>query len=270
MKLSISNIAWPIEQDEQVAAFLEKNSVRGIEIAPTKIWQEPLKATDNEIKRYRDFWQKFSIEIVAFQAILYGKPSLTVFGDKKSRQNTIDYLKSMIELAQKLGAKVLVFGSPKNRLAGDLPKEEIDDISYDFFSVLGKEAQDNGVFLCIEANPVCYNADFITTADQAISLVKRVNSPGFMLHLDTACMALSNDDACAVIKKGFSYLKHFHISEHMLGQVGEKTEIDHALCASALKSLSYANWVSIEMREQKKPFSLSTLRKAVEYVKSIY
>jgi len=38
MKLAVSNIAWPREQDAAVADLLREHGVRGIEVAPTKVW----------------------------------------------------------------------------------------------------------------------------------------------------------------------------------------------------------------------------------------
>lgn len=41
MNLSISNIAWDSKEDTSVIALLNELNVKGIEVAPTKIWTTP-------------------------------------------------------------------------------------------------------------------------------------------------------------------------------------------------------------------------------------
>ena len=40
MKISASNIAWKKEYDEQMIEFLSQNGCEGLEIAPTRIFEE--------------------------------------------------------------------------------------------------------------------------------------------------------------------------------------------------------------------------------------
>ncbi|NBK98115.1 MAG: DUF1967 domain-containing protein [Erysipelotrichia bacterium] len=47
------------------------------------------------------------------------------------------YLKKIIDLAQKLDVKVLVFGSPKNRFIGNMDRNEAYQIAIEFFKELG-------------------------------------------------------------------------------------------------------------------------------------
>ena len=65
MKLAVSSIAWEPEEDESVAETLMELGVEGVEVAPTKIWPQPLRATDREIEAYRNFWESRGIRIVA-------------------------------------------------------------------------------------------------------------------------------------------------------------------------------------------------------------
>ncbi|MEY3826102.1 MAG: hypothetical protein RLZZ148_916 [Cyanobacteriota bacterium] len=98
MKIAISNIAWQIEEEPAIANLLQQLNIKGVEIAPTKIWQNPLTATDAEIKKYREFWQGYGIEIVAMQALLFGRNDLTIFESKEKRQATLSYLYIFIKL----------------------------------------------------------------------------------------------------------------------------------------------------------------------------
>src|SRR4051812_46579534 len=113
MRLAISNIAWPSGDDAVVAPLLVEHGAEGVELAPTKVWPRPLEASAAEVRAYRAWWERRGLRLVALQALLFGRPDLTLFGDPATRRRTVDYLKGMISLAAALGAGPLVFGAPR-------------------------------------------------------------------------------------------------------------------------------------------------------------
>ncbi len=268
MKLAISNIAWPSSADEAVAELLIAHGVQGIEVAPPKLWAQPLTATDEQIKECRRFWNSLGIEIVAAQSLLFGRPEMTIFDDVAVRRQTFDYLVRMIDLCARLGCQSLVFGSPKNRRIGTQPRGEIWPVAVEFFAGLAEAAQRSGTCVVLEANPPQYGADFITHAADAIELVQVVNRPGLRLHLDTACMTLAGDDVTAILERGLPWLKHFHISDEELRPVGTG-QVPHETIAGALRATPYKEWLSIEMRECQ-PFTIEGLAQAVEFAQRTY
>lgn len=108
MKLAISNIAWTNEEEADVAAKLQELGVRYIEIAPTKIWSDPTKATIEQINEYIEWWKKYDIEIVAFQSMLFARPDLKMFESSELRDETRQYLADFLRLAGDMGASRLV------------------------------------------------------------------------------------------------------------------------------------------------------------------
>ncbi len=269
MKLAVSNIAWPREQDAAVALLLNELGIGGIEIAPTKIWPNPLAATDAEIDEYRHFWSERGIAIVAAQALLFGKPELTIFESASIREQTLEYLAGIVRVCARLGAGSLVFGSPKNRRVGTMPADEGSRIAVEFFARLGEIAANAGTCVVLEANPEVYGADFITRAAEAIALVERVNHPGFQLHLDTGCMTLAGDSIPATFEEAFPLLRHFHVSEPNLDAPGSSGTVDHAAFAEQLRERRYQGWVSLEMREPK-PFELAAFAESLRWLATNY
>lgn len=269
MKIAISNIAWQLEEEETIANIMQDLNIKGVEIAPTKIWNQPLFATDDEIKSYRNFWASKNIEIVSLQALLFGRNDLTIFDDHNTRKATLNYLKEIINLGSKLGAKVFVFGSPKNRNIGNLKVEEAQEIAQEFFYNLGEFALEKGVIFCIEPNPTIYNCNFVTNSHQGLELVTKVNSKGFGLHLDSAGMTLSEENIEPALTNAIDKLCHFHISEPYLGQVGDN-QVNHPIFAQTLRSLNYPHWVSIEMKTQHPTDNVSAVTKALKSAIAVY
>lgn len=268
MKIAVSNIAWPVEADEAVAGALAALGVTGIEVAPTKAWPNPLDATDAAIDEYRRFWEARDIAVVAAQALLFGRPELTLFDDAATRERTFTYLSGIVRVCARLGAKALVFGSPKNRRIGNRAVADVLPEAVEFFGRLADVAASHGTCVVLEANPPEYGADFVTDAAQAADLVRSVNHPGFRLHLDSACMTMAGDNPDEVIPAAAPLLAHFHASEPRLAPLGTGG-VDHARFAAQLRAGNYAGWVSIEMK-QTDPFDVNSVGNAVRMVQEVY
>ncbi len=269
MKIAISNIAWDHKQDDQIIEILSKFDIRGLEIAPTKIWPDPVNTSLEEINRYRQFWLKKNIRIIAMQSLLYRHPELTIFENAEARQNTQKYLCKIIKLAGKLGVKNVVLGSPTNRKTYGLNYESILKIAKDFFYKIADVAQANQLNFCIEPNPKEYGTDFVTNTDQAIQLVEIINHPHFRLHLDSGAMALNKENYHDVISRAIKYTTHFHISEDNLILIGQGL-VNHETVANSLKKNKYQGWVSIEMRSKQDDSDLKNVEDSLKLVTSIY
>ncbi len=271
MNIAISNIAWNKKEDGEIAKILQKYDISGIEIAPTKIWENPLEAKGKEIREYKKYWLNNGINIVAMQSLLYGHPELTIFDSKEIREKTRSYISRIIDLSFLLGSKIMVFGSPRNRLINGLNYNKALEIACEFFYKIAEICKQYEIFFCIEPNPPQYGADFILNTNDAIKLVKAVNHPHFRLHLDTSTMAINKESYDDSIKNGLSLLKHFHISEPYLEPVRKEGKVDHQTIAGILKKLHYNNkWVSIEMRSLDNVSNKERVNKALELVTKIY
>ncbi|ULL19030.1 sugar phosphate isomerase/epimerase [Paenibacillus sp. H1-7] len=271
MKYSISNIAWNSVEDEAIINLLPSYGFTGVEIAPTKINEKPLEITKDDAREYKKYWLSKNIEVVAMQSLLYGRPDLTIFGDKKTRKETLEYLIKIIELGVQIGVKAFVFGSPKNRLVGNTPKDTINEIALSFFGKLGEVANSHGAVFCIEPNPRDYGCDYIINTNEAIELVKNVNQRGFGLHLDAAAMTLNSEDIPLVLESAIDYTNHFHISEPYLEPIGSSGKVNHSSIAAVLKKLNYSKYISIEMKQQSQDSSnKSIVAKSLDFVSKTY
>lgn len=246
MRLAISNIAWAPSDETQAADLLAATGITGVEIAPTAKWPRPLEASAAEVAAYRAFWESRGVRIVALQALLFGRTDLTIFENVEKRRVTFEYLSGMIRLAADLGARVLVFGSPKNRQVGALARAEANRLAQSFFHDLGEVAVAHDTVFCIEPNPPEYGCDFLTTSTEALDLIRSVNSPGLGLHLDAGGMTLSREPLAAV-DVSLPWLRHFHISEPHLAAIGGGGS-DHSGYGETLARIGYQGWTSIEMR----------------------
>ena len=246
MKLAISNIAWSSALEPRAADLLADHGVEGVEVAPTMHWPALGTVEATAADRYRTFWNDRHIRIVAMQAVLYGRPDLTIFESPGQRAATTAYLDRVFELGERLGATVVVFGSPKNRRVGALADDRVEEIACEFFGALGDRAHRRGIVVGIEANPVDYGCDFLTDSTTGIAFVRRLDHPGIGCHLDLGGMII-NDEAPSHVITTAGPLAHSHASEPFLHPLGEHPEM-HREAGAALRSAGFDGWVSIEMR----------------------
>jgi sugar phosphate isomerase/epimerase len=247
MRLAVSNLAWSRPDDARAAAILVGAGAAGIELAPTKVWPEPLEVAPAAVRAYRSFWSEHGLEVVALQALLYGHPELVLFEGPRARRALLARLDGMAALAELLGAPVLVFGAPANRRRGELSAEAAREIATAFFREAGSLCADRGVVICIEPNPPESGCDFVTTLREGVELVRLVDSPGVRLHLDSAALTLAGDQPAELVA-AMPLLHHFHVSEPGLAPIGSGG-VDHAGFGRALAAAGYCGWRSLELKE---------------------
>ena len=89
----------------------------------------------------------------------------------------LQHLSSVCRIGAGLGATRLVFGSPKNRDRTGLSDQQARDVAVPFFRRLGTIAQSYGVVICLEPNPTCYGANFMTTSAETAQVVEQIDHP---------------------------------------------------------------------------------------------
>ena len=265
-RLAVSNIAWEPGEDARVADVLQREAVTGVEIAPTKWREKPFDASAADIAAYRHAWEDRGLRIVSLQALLFGRPDLKLFASSESRLQLADYLRRVIDFASAVGAHAMVFGSPKNRLRGDLSMPDAMSIAVDFLRDIGGYCAERGTAMCIEANPVEYGCDFVTTTAEAVALCRAVNHPGVRVNVDLGGITMSHEDVSAAIAGAGDVMGHYHASEPNLAEIGAASP--HAEAGRALSDIGYARWISIEMRAHGD--NVAAVERAVARTKKAY
>ena len=267
MRLSVSNLAWPSALDSEAFARLAALGVDGLEVAPTRLadWDQ---LTPAKLAEYHRKVADAGLVVSSLQAIMFGRPELQLFGGAEIFAAFCDHMRLVAEIAGTLGAKVMVFGAPRNRLRGDISQQDAWAIATERLAVLGEIVATAGTVLGIEPVPAFYGGDFLTHWEQVNDLVREVASPGLGVHLDTACVLLGEGSIGAAIKTAGDRLTHFHVAQPGLADFSQPTE-NHGEASMLLREVNYEKWIAIEMREQ--PIApLEALKFSVRYVQDKY
>lgn len=258
MKLSISNIAWDKENDDAVYKLMKKYGYTGLEIAPTRVIEKnPYNKIEEAMAWSKALHDQYGFVISSMQSIWYGRQE-HIFGTDKERETLLGYTKMAIDFAFAINCHNLVFGCPKNRCIND-EGDKLKGIS--FFKEIGDYAFSKGTVIGMEANPPIYNTNYINRTEEAIDLIRKVDSEGFKLNLDIGTM-IYNQESIDILKGNVKLINHVHISEPYLKSI-EKREL-HAKLADVLYKEGYDGFISIEMG--KTEFK-DCIKRTLEYVK---
>ena len=259
-KLSISNIAWSSENDQQVYQYMQNASFSGLEIAPTRLFPDKPYEKKLEAKAYAESLKKnYGLSICSMQSIWYGH-SEKIFGTDDERRTLIDYTKQAIDFAEVVGAGNLVFGCPKNRCI----REDNDvEVAVEFFRTLGDYAVEHGTVLAMEANPVIYGTNFLNKTQEAIDFINRVGSKGFKLNLDFGTIVY-NEESIENLASYIPLISHVHISEPNLKLIEHRDE--HKVLIQMLRDAGYDRFVSIEMGKRE---DINDVYKTIDYLAAL-
>lgn len=246
MRLAVSGIAWDTSEDDDIAKLLKRYGVDAIDVVPGKYFPEPASATNEEMARVKRWWEERGIEITGMQALLFGTTGLNIFGSPDVRDAMLQRLSAVCRIGGGLGATRVVFGSPKNRDRNGLNDSQAIGIAVPFFRKLGDIARSYGVVICLEPNPTCYGANFMTTSAETAEVVKQVAHPAIRMQLDTGALTINGEDPAAVLQSSASLIGHIHASEPDLVPLGDGGT-DHAKVAACLRQRLPQHIVSIEM-----------------------
>jgi D-psicose/D-tagatose/L-ribulose 3-epimerase len=168
--------------------------------------------------------------------------------DPNVRQNGVDYLKASIDGLALIGGKNMVgpFYSAVGRTWQQTAEEREHDmlILIDILKDLSEYASQKGVVLGLE--PLNrFETSFITTADQALELVNRVDHPACKIMLDTFHMNIEENSMGDAIRKVGSCLIQVHSNENNRGTPGAG-HVPWQEVAQALKDINYDGVLVIE------------------------
>lgn len=261
MRLSVSNIGWTKNEDEQIYDLMKKYGYYGLEIAPTRIFPE--QPYDQLARAY--YWAKnlntaYGFFISSIQSIWYGRPE-KLFGTREERKILLEYTKKAIDFAAAVLCGNLVFGCPINRA---MPEGADSDAAIEFFRQLGDYAEEKGTVISMEANPSIYHTNYMNYTSDALELVRKVGSKGFKLNLDTGAMIENGEDA-AELEGCVHLINHVHISEPRLKPIAERDL--HRKLKEILMKEEYSGFVSIEMN---KTDNISAMEETLQYVRGVF
>src|SRR5580698_7282805 len=175
-------------------------------------------------------------------------PDRDLRGTPAQQETSLAYLKGVLDQMVVLDCPSLV--GPVYSSVGRADAVEPADYKRQWKTVvkhlraLSKYAEKRGKQICLE--PLNrFETDFINTCDQALQMIKEVNSPALKLHLDTFHMNIEEKHQALAIERAGSLLGHFHACGSDRGTPGND-HLNWQAISKALHLVKYRGDVVIE------------------------
>jgi D-psicose/D-tagatose/L-ribulose 3-epimerase len=177
---------------------------------------------------------------------ILGKDNNAISPDAATRAKAVEWLKTVVDINHVLGSETVVgpYHSAIGEFSGQGPTADEKKWSADVLRQVAEHAKQANLMMAIEYlnRFECY---FLTTATQAVELVKAVNHPNFKTMYDTFHAHIEEKSQDAAIRTVAPVLGHVHISENDRGTPGTG-QVNWDAAFKALKEIKYDGWLTIE------------------------
>jgi len=268
MKFAICNETYQGWDFERTCAHIAETGYQGVEIAPFTLKDDPRELTEGDAAGLKKIAEAAGLEIVGLHWLLV-KPAwmhLTT-PDDLLRKDTVAFASHLAHFCGALGAKIMVWGSPKQRnLEEGWDYDEARDRAATALRQVSEAAAAAGVTIAME--PLGRKeTNFLMTAAETVELIERVDHPACRLHLDVKAMSDEEKEIPAIIRESNEYTVHFHANDPNLRGPGFG-EVKFEPIMAALKETDYNGYVSVEVFDYS-PDPETIAVKSLEYLKSV-
>lgn len=238
----------------------------GLELAPFTLAERITDVSPESRRELRQQANDCGVQIIGLHWLLAKTTGFMLTSpDESVRQATATYLIELGRACADMGGDILVFGSPaQRRIPEGKSREEATGYAVDTYRRAARAFVDYGVKLCVEPlSPP--EADFLNTADEAVELIRRVDSPAFRLHLDVKAMSTEKESAPELIRRHRDVMYHFHANDANRRGPGFGAT-DHVPIFQALAEVKYPGWVSVEVFDYS-PDPVTIARESLRYMR---
>lgn len=266
MRYAICNETFEGWEHARVCATAAELGYEGLEIAPFTLAPRITDVSAERRAQLRREAEAAGLKIIGTHWLLAKTEGLQLTArDPAVRARTATYLIELARCTRDLGGDLMIFGSPaQRRLPEGASKAEATDYAVDTFQRALPGFIENRVRLGVEPlSPP--DANFINTCDEAMEIIRRLDHPAFVLHMDVKAMTTEAKPRTELIRKYGKVAAHFHANDANLRGPGFG-DVDFVPIFQALKDSGYAGWVSVEVFDYK-PDPLTIARESIRYMR---
>ena len=248
MRISLCNeviASLPFARQCELAASLGYD---GLEPAPFTWSDDPTRLTPAQVADLRRAASDAGIAITGLHYLMRAPDGLSITsGDPAVHKRSIEAMRRYCSLCAELGGKILVHGSPDQRVLAPGKEQEGRKRAVECFAAAATSAADADVTYCIE--PLARNQTaFINTVAEAAEIVRAVDSPALRTMIDCSAAAQAESEPVdALIRRWLpgGLIAHIHFNDPNRRGPGEG-DLAFGPILTALRNSSYAGNASIE------------------------
>jgi D-psicose/D-tagatose/L-ribulose 3-epimerase len=242
IKFGINTFIWATPFKTQDLHWLDKAKAMGYDLVEIPV----MGGDDLDYVKAGEVYKRNGLE--ASVCAVMGANTDPSHEDESVQRGGVEYLKHCVDAVVKMGGTKI--GGPVYSAVGrqwqatpDQRKRDLERCAKNLREV-GKYAQDKGVVIGME--PLNrFETSFINVVEQAIELMKMVDSPAIQLMVDTFHMNVEEKNLGRAIELAGPYLVHVHANENDRGIPGSG-HVPWLEVAAALKKVKFSGAMVIE------------------------
>lgn len=246
MKLAICNETFRDRDFVGTCEDAARHGYAGLEVAPFTLGRveeidEAAAATLGQVVR------EHGLEMIGFHWLLAKTEGYHLTNpDPATAARTFSHACHLARLCAAMGGKIMVWGSPQQRsLDPGWDRSEAELRTIDFFQRLSPHLAEAGVTVAFEfLGP--QETNFINSAAETITMLKKIDSPNVRLHLDIKAMSSDSRPIPEIVRASLPWTAHFHANDPNLRGPG-MGDVDFPAIARELVIGGYQGWVSVEV-----------------------
>jgi len=266
MRYAICNETFEGWDHADVCRTVADLGYQGLEVAPFTLAPRVTEVTPERRRTLRRQAEDRGLQIIGLHWLLAKTEGLQLTSTEEAvRRRTAEYLVHLAQCCRDLGGDLMVFGSPtQRRVPAGATRAQAAEHAVDTFRQAARGIADAGVKLCLEPlSPP--EADFINTCAEAVDLLRRIDHPNFVLHLDVKALSTDDGPTPALIRRFGAQAGHFHANDVNRRGPGFGAT-DFVPIFQALKESGYGGWVSVEVFDFT-PDPLTIARESMRYMR---
>jgi D-psicose/D-tagatose/L-ribulose 3-epimerase len=248
MRISLCNEVIAGMPFERQCAFARDVGYDGIEIAPVTLTDDPTALTGSQTAAWRRAAAEAGLPITSLHYLLRAPAGLSITtADAAVRRRTVDVMRALCALAADLGARVLVHGSPDQRVLATGEEDDGRKRGVECFAAVAQAAAQANVTYCIE--PLARNQTaFVNTVEDAAAIVRTIGSPAVRTMIDCSSAGQTEDVPVAELIARWvptGLIGHVHFNDPNRRGPGEGA-MAFAPILAALTASNYAGNAAVE------------------------
>jgi sugar phosphate isomerase/epimerase len=266
MKYAICNETFEGWEHARVCARVAELGYTGLEVAPFTLAPRITDVSMTLRGELRREAEVAGVRILGLHWLLAKTEGFHLTSaDAATRRRTGEYLGDLARAAFDLGGDILVLGSPFQRnIPEGCTRAQAEDFALDTLSHCLPALERNQVHLCLEPLTTA-ETNFLNTAAEGVSLIRRLAHPFVKLHLDVKAMSTEDTPTPDVIRANREYLHHFHANDpNKRGPGFGDTDFNPIM--RALRDVKYSGWVSVEVFDYS-PDPETIARESIRYLR---
>jgi sugar phosphate isomerase/epimerase len=247
MKLAVSNLAWDLKDSDEVFKVLKSNDIKNIEFTFTKLgnWN---RISYRDVMEFKKRLDDNGIVAESAQSIFYNT-GIDHVGD-----DALKHFEKLIEYADILDTKVLVFGSSTMRKKVDNWEKKLIST----FQSLDSMLKGTTIDVVIEPNSKHYGGDYFFRINEIIQFIEQNKLTYIKTMIDTHNSILEGCDPRTELIFWFDLIKHIHVSENSLKPINSIQSMEfHKTFSNTIRSTGYNKIVTYEVL--KHPIVMDTI-----------